>query len=101
MGLEVKPICECNNQLSTVTNCSANFCNSILTPNCVQENTELCISENYDVTCKCKSELYSGKYCEKITNLCEKNICRNGGTCVKMTETDTCCLCQANFNGKL
>ncbi len=97
--LKIKSVCECQNQLSTETTCSANFCNSSLLPTCHPENTESCMTEDYDVVCKCKSDLYSGKYCERITNLCETNKCQNGGTCVKMTKTDSCCLCDSNFNG--
>ncbi len=99
MADESYHFCECDNKLSNVTNCSSNFCESKFQPNCHPENTESCMTEDYDVVCKCKSDLYGGKYCERITNLCETNKCQNGGTCVKMTKTDSCCLCDSNFNG--
>ena len=100
MADESYHFCECDDKVSNVTNCTSNFCESKFQPNCHPEHTESCMTEDYDVVCKCKSNLYAGKYCERITNLCETNKCQNGGTCVKMSKTDTCCHCDSSFNGE-
>jgi hypothetical protein len=92
--------CVCKDQTSSVLTCVDDFCSSVIGQNCRIEHTESCVSENFDITCKCKNELYSGKYCERVTNLCETNTCQNGATCVKMSVKNSCCHCNQNFTGK-
>lgn len=92
--------CVCGNILASDEVCTEDPCHSMYQPKCHPDHTASCKTKNYDVSCECKSELYAGQYCERITNLCETNMCNNGGTCVKITISDTCCLCPPNFTGK-
>lgn len=97
------PVCVCGSveNKDNIT-CNQSACISgtfVPQPYCsIQGN---CISEkNGDLKCICQSESHSGKYCEKVTNLCETNKCLNGGTCVKNSVSNFCCLCTSEYSGK-
>ncbi|RNA01422.1 neurogenic locus notch -like protein [Brachionus plicatilis] len=102
--LKEMPVCVCGSiENKDNTTCNQSACISgtfVPQPFCSVHGT--CISEkNGHLRCVCESELYSGQYCEKVTNLCESNTCLNGGTCVKNSISDFCCLCPPDYSGNL
>ena len=51
--------------------------------------------------CDCYETGYHGDFCS-IRNIgCEDKICKNGGTCIKMADSDTACKCPVEFKGLL
>lgn len=97
--LDESPVCACGSiENIEHTICNKTACDSSVSPNCSPFGT--CINEIYGkFRCKCQNEMYSGEYCERITNVCESNDCQNGGTCIKVFPAESCCLCPNGFSG--
>lgn len=98
-----EPKCTCGSiENNSKTPCNISICNlnsELLSPPFCSENS-ICNDLSYgNFNCKCSNDLYSGDYCDKVTNLCEQNTCSNGGTCIKMSTEKSCCLCPSGYSG--
>lgn len=82
----------CQNTLSQIR------CEAFGIPNNCR-NGGTCFLVGTTTQCYCTS-FYTGALCENPINMCNLQVCQNGGTCTVVNNTDVSCRCLPGFQGR-
>ena len=63
------------------------------------ENGGTCVTAGGELFCYCTGS-YTGTYCEVDMALCQQKGCKNNSTCSTLSNNETICICDANFQGE-